>query len=51
MITFANAFDAKFPLWLRAAKPQSLPTMQEAAIEVESNILAANKLRLKKTKG
>jgi hypothetical protein len=21
MITFANAFDAKFSLWLRAAKP------------------------------
>ena len=27
MITFANAFDAKFSLWLRAAKPQSLPAM------------------------
>ena len=42
MITFANAFDAKFSLWLRVAKPQSLPAMQEAAIEVESNILAAS---------
>ena len=35
MITFANAFDSKFALWLRDAKPQTLSTMQEAAIEVE----------------
>lgn len=51
MITFTNAFDAKFSLWLRAAKPQSLSAMQEAAIEVESNILAANKLKAEKNKG
>ena len=51
MITFANAFDAKFSLWLRATKPQSLPTMQEAAIEVESNILVANKLKAEENKG
>ena len=51
MITFANAFDAKFSLWLRAAKPQSLPAMQEVAIEVESNILAANTLKAEENKG
>ena len=51
MITFANAFDAKFSLWLRAAKPQSFPAMQEAAIEVESNILASNKLKAEENKG
>ena len=51
MITFANVFDAKFSLWLRVAKPQSLPTMQEVAIEVESNILVANKLKAKENKG
>jgi hypothetical protein len=51
MITFANAFDAKFSLWLRAVKPQSLLAMQEAAIEEESNILAANKLKAEENKG
>ena len=45
MITFANAFDSKFSLWLRAAKPSTLIAMQEAAIEVESNQLASNKLK------
>ena len=51
MITFTNVFDAKFSLWLRAAKPQSFPSMQEAAIEVESNILVANKLNAEENKG
>ena len=51
MITFENAFDAKFSLWLRVAKPQSLPAMQEATIEVESNILATNKLKAKENNG
>lgn len=51
MITFANAFNAKFSLWLRAAKPQSFPIMQEAAIEVESHILETNKLKVEENKG
>ena len=51
MITFANAFDAKFSLWLRVAKPHTLPSMQEVSIEVESNILAANKLKAEENKG
>ena len=51
MITFTNAFDAKFSLWLRVAKPQSLPAMQEAAIEVESNIMETNKLKAEENKG
>jgi hypothetical protein len=42
MITFANAFDYMFTLWLRVAKPRKLTAMQEAAIEVESNLLASN---------
>jgi hypothetical protein len=32
MITFANAFDPKFSLWLRATKPHSFPAMQEVVI-------------------
>ena len=51
LISFANAFDAKFSLWLRAAKSQRLLAMQEAAIEVESNILVANKLKAEENKG
>jgi hypothetical protein len=43
MITYANAFDAKFSLWLREEKPPILLAMQEVAIEVESNILASKK--------
>ena len=50
-ITFANAFDAKFALWLRAAKPQTLVAMQEVAIEVESNLLASNKLKVEEGRG
>ena len=34
MITFSNAFDAKFALWLRATKPQTLAAMQEAALRL-----------------
>ena len=45
MINYANAFDAKFALWLRAAKPATLLAMQEVAIEVESNLLASRRLK------
>ena len=51
MITFANAFDSKFALWLRAAKPSTLIAMQEAAIEVESNLLTSDKLKVEEERG
>ena len=51
MITFANAFDSKFSLWLRFAKPSTLIEMQEATIEVESNLLASNKLKAEEGRG
>ena len=51
MITFSNAFDSKFALWLRAAKPRTLSAMQEAAIKVESNLLASNKLKGEEERG
>ena len=51
MIAFANAFDVKFALWLRAAKPQTLAAMQEVAIEVESNLLASKKLNVEEGRG
>jgi hypothetical protein len=44
-ITFANAFDAKFSLLLRERRTTTLSLMQDATIEVESNILAADKLK------
>jgi hypothetical protein len=44
-ITFANAFDAKFSLLLREGRITTLSLMQDAAIEVESNILATDKLK------
>jgi hypothetical protein len=44
-ITFANAFDAEFSLLLRERRVATLNLMQDVAIEVESNILAADKLK------
>jgi hypothetical protein len=44
-ITFANAFDVEFSLLLRERRATTLSLMQDAAIEVESNILAADKLK------
>jgi hypothetical protein len=44
-ITFANAFDAKFSFLIRERRASTLILMQDVAIEVESNILAADKLK------
>jgi hypothetical protein len=44
-ITFANAFDAEFSLLLREKRTTTLNLMQDVAIEVESNILVADKLK------
>ena len=44
-ITFANAFDVEFSLLLRERRATTLSLMQDANIEVESNILAADKLK------
>jgi hypothetical protein len=44
-ITFSNAFDAEFSLLLRERRSATLILMQEATIEVESNILATEKLK------
>jgi predicted component of viral defense system (DUF524 family) len=43
-ITFSNAFDADFSLLLRERRSTTLSLMHEATIEVESNILAVEKL-------
>ena len=44
-LTYANAFDHEFSLHLRERRPVTLLNMKEDALEVESNILASNRLR------
>ena len=44
-LTYANSFDHGFSLLLREIKFVSLLNMQDATLEVESNILASNKLK------
>jgi ribonuclease HI len=46
-ISYASAFGPDFCLLLRERRATSLAQMQDAAIEVESNVLAADKLRNK----
>jgi hypothetical protein len=46
-ITYASAFDPDLCLLLRERRATSLAHMQDAALEVESNILAVDKLRSK----
>jgi len=46
-ISYASAFGPDFCLLLRERRASSLAQMQYAAIEVESNVLAADKLRNK----
>lgn len=43
-LTYANAFDSRFCLLLRERRCASLANMQDAALEVESNIMAAERL-------
>jgi hypothetical protein len=43
-ITYANAFDADLSLLLRERRSTTFLSMQEYTIEVESNILASNRL-------
>ena len=45
MITYVNAFDSDFYLLLRERSSASLSLMQNAALEVESNILASQKVK------
>ena len=44
-LTYANAFDSDFCLLLRERQCATLVDMQEASLEVESNILATEKLK------
>jgi hypothetical protein len=44
-ITYANSFDSEFCFLLRERRSTTLSLMQDASLEVESNILAAHKLK------
>jgi hypothetical protein len=46
-ITYASAFDPDFCLLLRERRATTLAIMQDAAVEVESNILVVDRLRNK----
>ena len=45
MITFSNAFNLDFSLLLREIRSPNLTTMQESTIEIESNVLVAQRLK------
>ena len=44
-ITYANSFESDFCLLLRERRYASLSLMQDAALEVESNIVASQKVK------
>ena len=44
-ITYANAFDSEFCLLLRERRSTSLSLMQDASLEVESNVIASQKIK------
>jgi hypothetical protein len=44
-ITYSDAFDSEFCLLLRERRSPTLSLMQDASLEVESNILASQKLK------
>jgi hypothetical protein len=46
-ITYASAFDLDFCLLLKERRATSLSHMQDVALEVESNVLAVDRLRSK----
>jgi hypothetical protein len=46
-ITYASAFDPHLCLLNRVTRVTSLDNMQDASLEVESNVLAVNRLRRK----
>ena len=44
-ITYVNAFDSEFFLLIRERRSSSLSLMHDASLEVESNILASQKVK------
>jgi hypothetical protein len=46
-VTFAGAFEPDFALLLRERRGATLKTMQDDAVEIESNMMASGKLKAK----
>jgi len=46
-LAYANAFDSGFCLLLRERRCATLAEMQDATLEVESNIMVAEKLKIR----
>ena len=44
-LTYANAFESEFSLMLRERRSDTLLNMEEAALEVETHMLATGKLK------
>ena len=44
-ITYANAFDSEFCLLFKEKRSASFSLMQDASLEVESNIIASQKVK------
>jgi len=44
-VTYASSFDLEFCLLFREIRSETLAHIQDASLEVESNILAIDKLR------
>ena len=44
-LTYENSFDVEFYLLLRERRGNTLVNMQEASLELESNFMAAHKLK------
>ena len=44
-LIYTNSFDHEFSLHLRERRPVTLLNMQEATLEVETNVLASNRLK------
>ena len=51
MISYANTFEAYFSLLLRERRTPNLATMQESTIQVESNMMAADRLKGEANRG
>lgn len=51
MISYANTFEVDFSLLLRERRSPNLATMQESSIEVESNMMVANRLKGESDRG
>lgn len=51
MVSYVNTFEVEFSLLLRERRTPNLATMQDFAIEVESNMMVADRLKVESDRG